>query len=272
MHAAQDGHACAGVLPPCAEPTSRMRLMRGATSRTRSAVMVTARGPPGRFVSLYLPARAAPHHLQPPSLPACTAWGRSSRGRCVGALYAQKGMLNKHGACPLTCMSSSPRWAACCASGQACRSWGGQASAGVTPMHATSLAAGDPGWKCAPVSSPCARGEYAMSVAPAAFTASATPLRSGTRYSSEYCTWLLARGTPFACSGSAPGDSQPLTAARMLACTGVACTMEEHAPVLRPHDPGHMKVNSQLRPVYTTPRCSREARDCGTCSGIGRGT
>ena len=42
-------------------------------------------------------------------------------------------------------------------------------------------------------------GLYAMSVTPSSRQAAITPLRSGARYVSEYCTWLDASGTPRSC-------------------------------------------------------------------------
>ncbi len=49
-----------GVLPPCAEPMSRMRDSSGCTSLTLSALITAPLGPFGRFDSVYFPARAQP--------------------------------------------------------------------------------------------------------------------------------------------------------------------------------------------------------------------
>ncbi len=48
---------CAGVLPPCAPPTSRMRPSNGCTARSRSSVNMALRGPPAFTPpGVYLPA------------------------------------------------------------------------------------------------------------------------------------------------------------------------------------------------------------------------
>ena len=50
---------CAGVLPPCAEPMSRISPSRGCTSSTLWALMAMPLAPEGRLSLLYLPACTA---------------------------------------------------------------------------------------------------------------------------------------------------------------------------------------------------------------------
>jgi len=51
----------------------------------------------------------------------------------------------------------------------------------------------------APVSSPCAKGLYAMREVPPSSHACFTPFFSGALYSRLYCTWLDARLVPRSC-------------------------------------------------------------------------